>query len=174
MKKSIRFSFIGLLITILSFQNIQAQTSVSQAQAVFVYNFTRLIEWPADFKSGDFVVCVYGSSEIFNDVKNFCSGKMVGTQKIIVTKNSDIDGIGKCHIVFVANSKTKQIGAISAKTNSNKTLIISEKNGALDEGSAINFVIIEDKLKFELKAGNATKIGLKINSTLENMAAAKY
>jgi hypothetical protein len=52
----------------------------------------------------------------------------------------------------------------------NKTLVITEKKGALNEGSAINFVIVDNKLKFELKVSNATKNGLKVSSNLETMA----
>jgi hypothetical protein len=155
-------------------QTLQAQSSIGQAQAVFIYNFTRLIEWPAEYKSGEFIIGVYGSSEVFNEVKAFCNGKMVGTQAITVTKFGTVDDIGKCHILFVAYGKSKDVGAAAAKAAANKTLIISEKKGTLDEGSTINFILMEDKLKFELKASNATKQGLKIHSNLENMAVAKY
>jgi hypothetical protein len=49
-------------------------------------------------------------------------------------------------------------------------LIISEKSGALNEGAAINFIIQEDKLKFELKGENASKYGIKVSSKLQEMA----
>jgi hypothetical protein len=54
--------------------------------------------------------------------------------------------------------------------NEKSTLIITEKAGALDAGSAINFVISEDKLKFELKPENAVKFGIKFSSKLQEMA----
>ena len=173
MKKLI-FAFLSIFLVLFSFQSAKAQSSIGQAQAVFIYNFTRLIEWPADYKSGDFVVGVFGSSEVFNDVKSFCNGKMVGNQPISVAKYVNADDVGKCHILFISYGKSKELGAITSKISGNKTLIISERKGALDEGSAINFVIVDDKLKFELKASNGTKYGLKIHSNLENMAVAKY
>ena len=54
--------------------------------------------------------------------------------------------------------------------NGKSTLIITEKAGALEDGSAINFVIIEDKLKFELKPENAIKFGIKFSSKLQEMS----
>jgi hypothetical protein len=99
---------------------------------------------------------------------------MVGNQPITVVKYSTAQAITKCHILFVPFGKTKELSTILGVLGGAKTLIITEKRGALEEGAAINFVIVEDKLKFELKAGNASKLGLKIHSNLENMAIAKY
>lgn len=172
--KKLTLAFLSIFLVLFSLQTVKAQSTIGQAQAVFIYNFTRLIEWPADYKTGDFIIGVYGSSDVFNEVKGFCNGKMVGAQPITVTKFVKFEDIGKCHIVFVAFSKSKEIATITAKISANKTLIISEKKGALEDGSTINFVVIEDKLKFELKAGNGIKNGLKIHSNLETMAVAKY
>jgi hypothetical protein len=151
-----------------------SQTSVAQAQSIFIYNFTRLIEWPAEYKAGDFVIGVYGSPELYDCIKSYSSSKMVGTQSIKVIKFSTVEEISKCHILFVGFGKTKELSLITAKLGNSSSLIITEKKGGLDNGATINFVLVEDKLKFELKPGNATKYGLKIHSNLENMAIAKY
>jgi hypothetical protein len=151
-----------------------AQTSVAQAQAVFIYNFTRLIEWPSDFKTGNFIIGVFGANDVYSEIKNFTDGKTVGNQPITVVKFSSPQAVTKCHILFVPFGKTKDLPAIIGALGGSKTLIITERKGALEEGSTINFVIVEDKLKFELKASNASKLGLKISSNLENMAIAKY
>ena len=172
--KKLTLAFLGIFLVLFSLQTVKAQSTIGQAQAVFIYNFTRLIEWPGDYKTGDFIIGVYGSTDVFNEVKAFCNGKMVGVQPITVVKYAKLEDIGKCHIVFVSYSKSKEMAAISTNISVHKTLIISEKKGSLEEGSTINFVVIEDKLKFELKAGNGTKNGLKIHSNLENMAVAKY
>jgi hypothetical protein len=166
--------FVICLIFIFSFTRGNSQSSIAQAQAVFIYNFTRLIEWPADTKSGNFIISVYGSSDLVNEIKTYANSKSVGTQPIQVVKCNSIEEISKPHILFVAFGKTKEMEAIKAKIGGSGTLIITEKKGALDMGSAINFLIMEDKLKFELKVSNAAKAGLKIHSNLENMAVAKY
>jgi hypothetical protein len=162
------------LIFIFIYVHGKSQTSIAQAQAVFIYNFTRLIEWPAESKTGNFEILVYGSNELVSNVKSYTNSKFVGTQPIVVNKCNAVEEIGKPHILFIAFGKTKDMEAIKNKIGNNSTLIITEKKGGLDLGATINFVIIEDKLKFELKTGNASKVGLKIHSNLENMAVAKY
>lgn len=162
------------LVLIFSFAKGNAQTSIAKGQAVFIYNFTRLIEWPEGSKSGNFVIAVYGSADLVNEIKSYTTSKAVGTQSIEVVKCNSVEEIKNPHILFVAFGKTKEMEAIKSKVGNSRTLIIGEKKGILELGAAINFVVVDDKLKFELKSGNATKSGLKIHSTLENMAIAKY
>jgi hypothetical protein len=146
------------------------QTGIPKAQSMFIYNFSRLIEWPAEDKQGDFIIGVLGSSDIFSELETFCNGKKVGTQGIIVKRFKDATELAKCHILFISYGKTSGLADILTKVGSNSTLLVGEKKGCVEGGAAICFVITEDKLKFELKTANASKAGLKVNSKLEEMA----
>lgn len=162
---------IGILIFVMicSFTlKSAAQSTVSQAQSIFIYNFTRLIEWPN--KDGDFVIGVFGSSELASDLEKYTAGKRVGLQKIVVKKYKDVEEIGKCNIIFVAASRTSKAADVVSKVSGGHTLIVGEKRGIIESGAAISFLMIDDKLKFELKSSNASKYGLKVNSKLEAMA----
>jgi hypothetical protein len=169
-----KYCFFVVLLASLSLSKLSAQSTIPAAQSVFIYNFTRLTEWPAEFKTGDFVIGVLGSGEVFTELKNYTTGKMVGTQPIKVLKFGSSAEVAKCHILFVAYGKTKDIPDAMAKLGEKGTLIVAENRASIEKGAAINFVIVEDKLKFELKTGNATNAGLKIHSNLENMAVTKY
>ena len=159
---------IFLFLLFISFDN--AQTGIPKAQAMFIYNFSRLIEWPASYKTGPFVIGVLGSSNLANELLSYTTGKKVGAQDIVVKQYKEVGEIEKCHILFVAFSKTKNFPEIISSLGNNSTLLISEKNGAIDDGSAINFSIIGDKLKFEISQGNASKYGLKLSAKLAEMA----
>src|ERR1035437_3890901 len=163
-------SILLIIFFLFFFFKTYAQTSVAEAQAIFMYNVTRLIEWPADCKAGDFVIGVYGSGDVFFQLNNYMSGKKVGSQPIKVYKFTYITDITKCHILFVSLNKSKELLTIMGIVGANKTLVITEKRGCLNEGAAINFLIVDDKLKFELKVSNASKSGLKVHSNLEAMA----
>ena len=169
-----KYNFIIVVLFFFGINNIFSQSTIPKAQSTFIYNFTRLIEWPADYKSGDFTIGVIGSGEVFNELKEYTTAKMVGVQPIKVVKYNTPAEITKCHILFVSFGKSKDLPAILAKLAGGSTLIVSENKAAIEKGSALNFVIIEDKLKFELKTSNATSVGLKIHSNLETMASNKY
>jgi hypothetical protein len=146
------------------------QTTIPKAQTLFIYNFSRLIEWPANYRSGPFVIGVLGYAEVAPELEFYTKGKKVGAQDISVVRFKSAKEISNCHILFVPFDKTRQLPEILGVLNEKSTLIITEKAGALDAGSAINFVISEDKLKFELKPENAVKFGIKFSSKLQEMA----
>jgi hypothetical protein len=165
MKKTLA-TIIALLFASVAYM----QTTIPKAQTLFIYNFSRLIEWPANSRSGPFIIGVLGASEVTVELEAYTKGKKVGAQDINVIRYKTPQEITTCHILFVPFSKTKQVPEILGILNGKSTLIITEKAGALDEGSAINFVILQDKMKFELKPENAVKFGIKFSSKLQEMS----
>ena len=151
-------------------QQVNSQTSIPKAQALFIYNFTRLIEWPEAYKSGDFVIGIVGGGGLANELNSALSGKSVSQQAVKLVTFNDVSEIIRCHIIVVPFGKSNQFESIIAKLGNQGTLVISEKKGLLDKGSIINFVIEGNALKFELNKAEAQKRGLTINSTLEKMA----
>lgn len=162
---------IGLFIILTS---MNSQTGIPRAQAMFIYNFSRLIQWPESYRSGQFVIGVYGNAITFDELKNYTENKAVGSQKITVKKFMTPAEIGQCHILFIPFGKTKQLPEITAALGNKSTLIIGEKNGAIDKGATINFVIVGDKLKFEVKPEYATSKNIKLSSKLSEMAHKSY
>ena len=163
----------GLLIlpVLMGFQTIPRADTNARIKSVFIYNFTRYIEWPADYKTGDFVINMYGNnSAMLTELNNMAQSKTVGTQKIKVNNTMTLDGIGKCHILYVTPDVTTPIADILAKLKGKSTLLITEKSGWAKLGAAINFVVVDERQKFELNENNATKQNLKVSSSLVALA----
>ena len=166
--------FLGLLIGGFAFHYSIAQTGIAKAQAMFVYNFSRLIEWPATYKTGPFVIGVLGGGEITNELHTYTQGKKVGTQNIVVKQYKDPSEIDKCNILFVTFGKSRGLPELISALGNKSTLIITEKNGSIEDGAAINFLVVGDKLKFELSQKNAEKNGIKYSAKLMEMAFKTY
>ena len=170
MKKILLVLIIAGLFGIAS----DAQTGIAKAQAMFIYNFSRLIEWPASYKTGSFVIGVLGTGDIKSELESYTTGKRVGAQQIVIKQYRSPAEVEKCHILFVTFTKTKTLGEMVNLLRNKSTLIITEKNGAVGQGSAINFVLVGDRLKFEISQGNATRYGIKYSSKLTEMAYKSY
>ena len=91
-------------------------------------------------------------------------------QSIVVKKFKDVSEIDKCHILFISYNKSSGLPEVLKKTESNPTLLIGERRNIMNEGAGIGFVLLDDKLKFELNLASATRNGLKVNSKLQEMA----
>ena len=161
---------VTLFALVFVVQLTYSQTEIPKAQSIFIYNFTRLVEWPDAFKSGDFIIAVVGNSEVFNELESYMFGKKIGMQNITVKKFKEVSEIDKCHILFVSYNRSGNLQEIIKKTDPNPTLIIGERKNIMNEGAGIGFVLNDDKLKFELNIPAATRNGLKVNSKLQEMA----
>ncbi|OFY50884.1 MAG: hypothetical protein A2Y87_10705 [Bacteroidetes bacterium RBG_13_46_8] len=168
MKKALTVLFVMAVMCNMSY----SQMGIPKAQAMFIFNFCRLTEWPASYRTGPFKIAVLGTTAVADELEMYTRGKKVGTQEIQVIRFKAAEDISSCHILFVPFSRSKQLTEIASSLQGagKSVLIITEKNGALNEGSAINFIIQEDKLKFELKGENASKNGIKVSSKLQEMA----
>jgi hypothetical protein len=166
--KKIVFILISLLILNSGFK-IDVDTN-SKMKAIFIMNFTKLIEWPASYRGGNFVVGVIGDSPLYTELKKMAQTKKVANQSLEIKKFSTVEDIGKCHILFVSENKSQDITSVVEKVKANSTLIITSKQGLVDKGSGINFIVKNNRQKFELNKENVEKNKLKVSSNLEALA----
>jgi hypothetical protein len=163
----------GLIILIFILFKSAVFAQDAKYKALFIYNFTKQIEWPASEKSGDFVIYIMNHSELYNQLVAITNGKKVGNQNIIVKKIKGIEEVEKCHILFLSTSSSggSNMEAVLSKIGNNSaTLIVTERSGMIGKGACINFLIQEDKIKFELSKSNSSQRGLQVSSYLENLA----
>lgn len=143
-------------------------------KAAFIYNFTKFIEWEESAEPAPFVIGIIGDSPIYKPLQELAVKKTVNNKKIeirhCVSKNASLC---KCQILFVPETiKNKEFQAFLAELNVTKNiLIISESKGFLDNGSAINFLMHEDHIKFEINVGSLNKCNLKASAQLLKLAS---
>jgi hypothetical protein len=150
---------------------VNAQTDIDYTfYPKYVYHFTKYIDWPANKKSGDFVIAIVGESDATKAVQQYFVGKKVGAQNIIVKfLHSDADFTG-VNIIFISSKLSSQIPMITSKANAAKALLVSEKDGMARKGADISFFIKEEKLKFEINKNVIENKGLKIATELLKLA----
>lgn len=139
-------------------------------KASYLYNFAKNIDWPADEKSGNFVISVMGSSSLHQElVKNYNS-KQIGSQQIEIRKLSKTVNISDCHVLYVGRECSDLLPEITKALAGKPTLIVADDKSSLDKGAALNFVVTGSRLDFELNVQNATNRNLFIGSTLKSLA----
>ena len=142
----------------------------SKMKAIFIMNFTKLIEWPKAYREGDFVVGVVGESPLYTELIKMAKTKRVANQSLQIKKFKTANDVGDCHILYVSKNKSQDITSVLSKVKSNSTLVITEKEGFVDKGAGINFIVKNNRQKFELNKKNVEKYKLKVSSNLEALA----
>ncbi len=133
-------------------------------------NFTKLIEWPKSYREGNFVVGIVGDSPLYSELSKMAKTKKVANQSLQIKKFVATKDVGKCHILYVSKNKSQEISSVLKKVKSNSTLVITEKQGLVDKGAGINFIVKNNRQKFELNKSNVEKYKLKVSSNLEALA----
>lgn len=166
---------LGLIAIVLLFaaSQLKAQVEIEDAKAKFIYNFTKFFEWPAHQRTGDFVIGVLGSGNMYNALSSFAEGKKVITQTITVKRFRTREDVSNCDILYVGYLKVDDLQNIHEKAGRH-VLLISDSDRGIEKGAAINFFLDGNRLRYEFKGANALKYGLKFHSKIAEMAAKTY
>jgi hypothetical protein len=147
----------------------QAANQESSLKAVFIYNFTKYIEWDNLNADDNFIIGVMGSSSLDATIEAIAKRNLVKNKKIVLRHFTNPEDISYCHVLFIPRDYPVPVRIIAEKVNK-KVLIISERQGAARQGAAINFIIVNDKLKFEISTEAVYTAGLKASSQLLKLA----
>tara|TARA_B100000508_G_C11456496_1_gene277005 strand:- start:216 stop:716 length:501 start_codon:yes stop_codon:yes gene_type:complete len=143
----------------------------AKIKAVFIYNFTRYIEWPTDYQSGEFTIGILGENEaLVQELTKMSKVKKVSNQSFSIRTYSSLSDINNPHILYIPDNNTSTLTNVVTKLTGKSTLIVTEKPGMAKQGSAINFVVEGNRQKFELNKSNVERHNLKVASALEKLA----
>jgi hypothetical protein len=139
-------------------------------KASYLYNFSKLIDWPAPYKTGNFIISIMGGGNLHQELVKRYNDKQIGSQQVEIRKLSKTLNISTCHVLFIGSEYTDILPEITKALQGQPTLIIADHEGALDMGAVLNFLIEDKNLKFELSLENANNRELFVGSTIKSLA----
>ena len=158
---------LGLFTNMGVFAQADNDVTYSKYLAACLYSFSRYVNWPIDKKNGDFMITVVGNKDVYNDLQQMTSGRMVGSQPIVVKFSKTANEVSNInHIVFLSVSQSN----FAPKLETNGTLLVAEREGSVQKGASVDFVNVDDVIKFEISKTNMTKQGLQLSSFLEKLS----
>lgn len=159
--------FVVFLLLIIAVPLMHAQQELFKS--LFIYNFTKNIDWPSEYKSGNFVISIVGQDGITNELKKLAQSKRVGSQPISVKSVNNVSELQKSNIVFISSTKSSSLASVVDKYKSAPTLVISDQGGGCKNGAGINFVLVDGKIKFEISPSKVTAGGLQLSPKLTGL-----
>jgi hypothetical protein len=140
-----------------------------ELKAAFIYNFTKFIEWSPSNNGDEFAIGIMGYSPAMKYLQEIAASKSVNGKKIVIKQFYSPEEIKFCHVLFIPKQSTHNLNDILARI-SKGTLTISEEDGYASLGTAINFVVVNNRLKFESNIRAIDGAGLKASSELLKLA----
>jgi hypothetical protein len=151
-----------LVLFVFLFQNLRAQSDL-KLQSIFLYNFTRLIAWPDDYHSGDFIITIFGDSPIKKELEQIAATRRAGNQRIVIQQTESVTAIDRSHIIFIAPDQSKRIPDICShvKLRNINALVVTDSRNAIKSGAMINFTNVDNGQKYEMCIRKTNDAGLK-------------
>lgn len=136
-------------------------------KAAFLYNFGKFIEWPnGAFASTNapLLIGIYGDNPFGNRLSGVVQGRVINGHPVVARQVS-FSELKSCQILFICRSEQKNLKKILATLDGSGVLTVTEEMDS-QSGVMINFIVQDDRIRFEINNSAAEKVGLKISSKL--------
>lgn len=169
------FKSRALLLTVLAAQLLCARFAAAQDQfseydikAAFLYNFGKFVEWPANAyasTNAPMLIGIYGDNPFGDNLVRLVRNRSINDHPIIARVVS-ADELKDCRILFISQSEQNNLGDILKKLDGSNVLTVTENLDPFKSGAMINFITVDNRIRFEINNAAAEKAGLKISSKL--------
>ena len=144
-----------------------------QVKAAFLFNFTKFVTWPDEAfpdRQAPVRIGVLNQDELRRHLEKATSGKKVCGREVAVIDLEDVGGSLDCQILFVGEAAVSSFQARRQCLRQSPVLIIGETEGFAENGGIINFIRVDNKVRFEINVAAAEESGLQISSKLLSLA----
>jgi hypothetical protein len=162
--------FAALCAVLASPLGAQSSNVEFAVKATYLYKFAPFVEWPAGtFTSptDPFVICIVGEDEVGDLVDEAVRAQSIGGHPIAAV-HLGAGAAARCNILYVAK-RGAAAAAILDRARGSPVLTVTNNAGAAH--GIINFVVQDNRVRFEIDLNAAAANHLTISSKLLNLAA---
>jgi hypothetical protein len=148
---------------------VPATASERSVKAAFVYKFLAYVDWPADaFASAEapLVIGVAGADEFAADLADVVRGRVLGNHPLEVRRMRPGESLRGLNVLFVGAPERGRLATLARAAAARGILTVSESDDGLDQGSVINFIVVDGRVRFEVALDAAERAGIRLSSRL--------
>ena len=149
-----------------------AQTVSEEAvKAAFLFRFADYVQWPT---SGSppavFTIAVVDDEPVAAALTPLLATHLVEGHPAQVRRVHQAEEALDAQIVFLGGGDPDAHRRFIARLADRPALIVTEEGNGLDEGSTVNFLLVDHRLRFEVSLAAARRSHLQISSELLSVA----
>lgn len=140
-----------------------------QVKAVFVFNFSHFVEWPAQSFSSPtdpFVIGVLDDSTFADRLDEVVKGEKIEQHALTVRRFRNIAELKDCQILYVDKTQAGQLRQVIAALGHGNTLTVSDTDKSAEHGVMMQFVTESNRIRLRINVEAAREAGLTISSKL--------
>ncbi len=163
---------LGLMLACATGAQATTPTLEASVKATYLYKFAPFVEWPAAaFASptSPFVLCIVGDDPFGAALDQAVSGQRVGDHPAVVRRLSRVEAGSGCHILYLSGSRTQSIPDAIRGVRGDPVLTVTDR-GAASSGAVIQFVVKDNRVRFDIDTAAASANRVAISSKLLSLA----
>ncbi len=150
-----------------------AQATIEQVKAAYLLKFPDFIEWPPHAFSNataPFVIAVSGADDVYGELRELAPVNRVQGRRIEVLRLPHPEPGTVTHLVFVGSDRSSELPGWVAAYAGRPVVVVADTAGGLESGAMLNFVEVDNRLRFEAAPAAAEGAGLRLSSRLLGVA----
>jgi hypothetical protein len=151
-----------------------AQPALEYAvKATYLYKFGPFVEWPAEALAtpdSPFTLCIAGHDPFGMVLDQAVIGQQVNGHPIAIRRMGVVTANSGCQVLFLGGSPEQSIGAGLIAVRGSPVLTVTDAQGLIAPHGIIDFVIVENHVRFSIDDAAAAANGLAISSQLLSLA----
>lgn len=148
-----------------------ASYSVESVKAAFLYRFLEYVDWPVEARDeGPLTIAVLADDRLAAELQRAVRGRKAHGREIVARSVTSLSEGIDADVLFVSAHWKKKLTELVGEHGRDPVLVVTEGEGALDRGSAINFLVVDGNVRFEVSLPAAEQRGLKLSSRLLSVA----
>ncbi len=144
-----------------------------EIEAAFLVKFSSYIHWPKQaFSSPDapLVIGILGRDPFGSVLDTIARSYVMQGRNVEIRRCTDLRTLCSSHIVFVTVGAMESMEAIVASAADRPILLVGNAPDFLERGGMINFVVVNNRIRFDINVTNSHRAGLEISSKLLKVA----
>jgi hypothetical protein len=150
-----------------------AATPERRVKAAFLYKFLGYTEFPASAfgdAAAPLVIGVVGADEMAAELGRVVAGRTVQSRPVTVRVLREPDAGTPVHMLFVGGNDGARVRHAVKAAQPGPVLVVSEAEQGLQQGSVINFRVVDERVRFDVSLEAAEKNSVKLSSRLLTVA----
>ena len=135
---------------------------------LYIFNFTKHIEWPTGSKQVK--IGVFDNATAEEQLQKMAKAKSNAGAEISVVNTRDENELGTCQIIFIPENSSAKAAALIQRLGDQPILIVTEESNMVEKGASISFKIADGKLRFQVNEKTIRAKGMKVSSTLVSLS----
>jgi hypothetical protein len=123
-----------------------------------------------DTSIGPFTIAVLGSPGVARELRHLVPGHLINNRPVEIREITGSRDLGRPKILYLGTGRASFLRSEVPAAGLPSLLLVTDEEGGLNAGSALNFLMVDRRVRFEVSLTAADRSGLKISSDLLGVA----